>query len=242
MTFDIRQLDTLTYDEAEPLFDNYIEGAIEQFANAPEGQAYLEAHPEGIGWIGEFIHLGFVYEGFTLPKMTKGNAQLLLETILPRKITIFDPSDAESAIPELIAFWQFLKREYGFRSASAILKYLETLQPKFSSMMTDPSRGGIAKAFMLMGNQSGFDMTTEEGVQAFQQHYNANLKSNMPDPLTASLQNMIQVAIPPEAKPAKATAKKSTTKQSSAKKPQGMWVKDTKPAEKKNPKQTKKKK
>jgi hypothetical protein len=221
MIFDICQLDSLTYDEVEPLLDDYIEGAMEQFVNAVEGQAYLDAHPKGLGWIGEFIHLGYVYEGFTLPKMTKGDVQLLMETIFPRKITIFDPSEAEDAIPELIAFWQFIKREYGFRSANAIVKYLETLKPRFPELMCDPARGGIAKAFMLLGNQAGFDMTTQEGIQAFQQHYNASLQADTPDPIMNSLKALIQgTASSSSASPSKPSG------QSKAQ-PQGMWVKET---------------
>ena len=177
MSFNIHQLDHLTYDEAEPLLDDYIEGVLSAFVNSTEGQAYVQEHEEGGGWIGEFIHLGYVYEGFTLPKMTKGNVQLLMEQIFPRKVTIFDPSDADDAIPELVAFWQFLQRKYKFRSAKAIIKYLQTLHREFPRLMSDPSAGGFAKSFLLMGHQSGFDMTTPEGLKAFQEKYNASLQT-----------------------------------------------------------------
>lgn len=61
------------------------------------------------------------------------------------RITLFDPPEAEDAIPELVAFWLFLQRQYNLRSAAAIVKYLESLAPKFPATVSDPKRGGIAK-------------------------------------------------------------------------------------------------
>ncbi len=204
MTFNIRQLDNLTYDDVEPILGDYIQGAIEQFVNSPEGKVYVESHPKGGGWIGTFIELAYIYNGLTLPKMTKGDVQALMEYTLPRKLTIFDPAEAEDAIPELMAFWHFLQREYQFRSAGAILKYLATLESKFPAMMCDPSRGGIAKTFAMMGHQAGFDMTTPEGIQAFQEQYNANLQSGPPDLMLRAIENMIQggLSMPPSSQPA----------------------------------------
>ena len=80
--------------------------------------------------------------------MTKGDVQTLMEYTLPRKVTIFDPAEAEDTIPELVAFWRFLQREYNLRSAKAIVKCLESLASQFPNMMSDPSRGGIAKTFI----------------------------------------------------------------------------------------------
>ncbi|MDX2243531.1 MAG: hypothetical protein NW224_22855 [Leptolyngbyaceae cyanobacterium bins.302] len=215
MTFNIRQLDHLSYDDVEPILDDYINGAIQQFVNSPEGKAHIEAYPEGGYWIGSFIEMGYLYGEVPLPKMTKGDVQNLMEYTLPRKVTIFDPSEAEAAIPELVAFWKFIQREYQFRSAGAIGKYLETLASKFPAMMCDPTRGGIAKAFMMMGHQAGFDMTTQAGIQAFQQHYNNSLKSDSPDAITNTLKAAIQGGLPPSPSIPKGVgaAKTNSTKQ-----------------------------
>ena len=85
------------------------------------------------------------------------------------------PDDADDAIPELIAFWQFLKREYQFSSADAILEYLHELEPNFRDIMNDTSKFGMAKSFFMMGQKAGFDMSTQEGLNAFTLHYNANI-------------------------------------------------------------------
>jgi hypothetical protein len=182
MTFDIHQLDNLDYDEAEPILDAYQDGIIEEFANSPEGQVYLETHPEIGGWIAHLIYYGYCYESFTLPKMTKSNIQLVIEELFPRKISLLSPEDAEDAIPELLAFWQFLKRQYKPRHADAIIKYLEKIQPSFGDIMNDSSKFGMAKSFFMMGEQSGFDMTTQEGLTAFQQQYNASLRDTQANP------------------------------------------------------------
>ncbi len=233
MPFNISQLDNLSYDEVEPILNDYINGVIEQFVNSPEGKAYLKNYPEGGGWIGTFIEMGYNYGETTLPQMTKGDVQTLMESTLPRKVTIFDPAEAEDAIPELVAFWRFLQREYNLRSATAIVKYLESLAPQFSSLMSDPSRGGIAKAFMMMGHQAGFDMTTQEGVQAFQQQYNASLKSDTPDLATNALKSLIQGGL------AQPSSRQPTPSQSKLK---GMGMQKTPPVKKTPRKRTSRKK
>ena len=149
MTFNIRQLDNLDYDEAEPLLEDYITGAIQEYINSPEGKEYYQEKEEGGGWIATFVELGYLYEGYTLATMTKAYVQILMEKILPRKITILDPTETEDAIPELISFWQFLGREYKLTQAKAIIKYLEQLGDRFSQLMNNPSSGGFMKNLLL---------------------------------------------------------------------------------------------
>ncbi|MGQ9870149.1 hypothetical protein [Leptodesmis sp.] len=166
--------------------------------------------------------------------MTRGDVQTLMEYALSRKLTIFDPAEAEDAIPKLMAFWHFLQREYKFRSASAILKYLAILESKFPAMMLammcDSSRGGIAETFAMMSHQAGFDMTTPKDIQAFQEEYNANLQSGLPDLMAQAIENMMggrsmpPSSLPPQSKPkgmagqSRSSAKKTTGKKTSRKK------------------------
>lgn len=218
--FDIHQLDQLEYDDAEPILPAYQEALIRQFADSPEGQAYLETDPEMGGWIDNLIYFAYCYEGFTLPKMTKANIQLVLEELFPRKISLFAPEEADTAIPELIAFWQFLKREYQFKHADAILKYLRQLQPKYRQIMNDSSRFGMAKTFFSMGQQAGFDMTTQEGLQEFVQLFNAQIapKLSVPRGFGAGLSstNPLGQSASKQPKSTEATAKSGskTTKSS----------------------------
>jgi hypothetical protein len=130
------------------------------------------------------INYGYTYEAVTLPEMTVSEVETLLTSIFPRKITIQSPDDADDAIPELIAFWRYLKREYQLAQADDILAYLQQTGPEFREEMNNPANFGMAKSFISAGRSAGFDMSTQEGVQAFQQYYNANLAR--PDPSLAS--------------------------------------------------------
>ncbi|MFM7880708.1 MAG: hypothetical protein ACKO8H_02195, partial [Microcystis panniformis] len=177
MTFNIRQLDNLDYDEAEPLLEDYINGAIEEYINSPEGEAYYQEKQEGCGWIATFVELAYLYKGYTLATMTKADVQILMEKILPRKITVLDPTETEDAIPELISFWQFLGREYKLTQAKAIIKYLEQLGDRFGQLMNDPNSGGFMKNLLLQAHQQGFDITSQEGLTAFQETYNAEQRA-----------------------------------------------------------------
>ena len=171
MTFDLYQLDNLEFGEDSKLIQEYIHEAIQAFEDSPEGQAYSDEHPDFGGWIRSFIDFGYSYEGFTLPKMTEIDADLLMGSILPRKITLMDASEADDAGDELIAFWAFLKREYGLENADSIIAYLDSIKDQFPQWMVDPNRAGMAKSFMMGGMQAGFDMTTQEGLNAFHMAY-----------------------------------------------------------------------
>ncbi|MEA5554082.1 hypothetical protein VB713_24395 [Anabaena cylindrica UHCC 0172] len=197
MPFDINQLNNLDYDEAEPLLSNYIDGVVEQFAKSPEGEAYVPDHPDFGGWIATFTEMSYIYEGFTLPKMTKANAQVVMEHIIPRKLTLMTRSEADDAISELVAFWNFLKREYNFRNAGAIAIYLTGIEGKFTDWMFDPAKGGMAKSFMMNGIQAGFNMTTQAGVEAFKQVYNQKILSEKPNnPLLQKLGSLFTGSSP----------------------------------------------
>jgi hypothetical protein len=100
-----------------------------------------------------------------------------MEKILPRKITILDPTETEDAIPELISFWQFLEREYKLTQAKAIIKYLEQLGDRFSQLMNDPNSGGFMKSLLMQAHQEGFDITSQEGLSAFQEKHNAEQRA-----------------------------------------------------------------
>lgn len=177
MTFNIRQLDTLSYDEGEHLLEDYIDEAIDAFVESQEGQRHIETHEEGGMWIETFLEFGYLYEEFTLSKMKVADVQLLMETIIPRKLMLAEPSQADDAIEELVSFWTFLKEDYQLKNANAIIKYLKTLKSKFPRLMNDPRKGGFLKSFLMEGMQEGFDVFTEEGLKALQENHNAKLET-----------------------------------------------------------------
>ncbi len=127
-------------------------------------------------WIATFIEFGYRYEAFTLSTMKVGDVRLLMETIIPRKLVLLGKNDADDAIEELVSFWTFLTQEYQLKNANGIIKYLKTLDKKFPKLMNDPKTGGFMKGILLEGIKEGFDITTEEGLEALQASHNAKIE------------------------------------------------------------------
>jgi hypothetical protein len=181
MPIDLYRIDGIRdYDEAIDALEEYVADLVEEFVEAPEGKAYLAAHPEMAeyvgSWIDQLLYFGYAYLSVTLPRMTKTNVEIIVTQLFPQKVSLLDPDEADTTIPELIAFWEFLKRQYKHRNASKILDFLKKIQPTFKELMNDSSKFGMAKSFFTAGLSAGFDMTSEEGLQAFQAQYNQNLK------------------------------------------------------------------
>ncbi|MEO0406847.1 MAG: plasmid pRiA4b ORF-3 family protein [Cyanobacteria bacterium P01_A01_bin.135] len=189
MAFDLAQLDAIAdIDEAmETLEEEYIPELLEAFANSPEGQARLAAQPpeeQYLGdWAGNLVFFGYAYLEVTLPKMKARDVEEIVLGLFPRKVMLPDPEDAEAIVPELIAFWQFLQREFKLRHSKKILAFLEKSGDRVQQAMTNPQNFGIAKSFMSAGMEAGFDMTSQEGISAFQEQYNQQVRAGGP-PIT----------------------------------------------------------
>jgi Plasmid pRiA4b ORF-3-like protein len=180
MAFDLHQLDQLRNDSdaiTERLQD-YIAELIEEFARSTESEQLLNDVPalaEGLGgWIHSLLDMGYGYEQVLLPQMTQPQVERLVEAIFPRKISLLSATEATEAIPELMAFWQFLQRVYKLPNARKIITYLKRVAPQFPALMMDKNNFGIAKAFFSSGQAMGFDMTTQAGLQEFQTTHHPN--------------------------------------------------------------------
>ncbi|KAM3116360.1 IS1096 element passenger TnpR family protein [Phormidesmis sp. 146-33] len=180
MPLDLYQLDAITdFDEAIDRLDDYVATLVEELVESPEGKAYLKAHPDVEsfgGWIHQLLYFGYSYRSVTLPHFKKSDVELILTELFPAKVTLLNPDEADTAIPELTAFWQFLKRQYKHANATKILTFLKKIQPEFKALMTDSNNFGMAKSIFMSGIESGFDMTTQEGLQAFQEQHNQKIR------------------------------------------------------------------
>ncbi|MBE9169742.1 hypothetical protein IQ238_20175 [Pleurocapsales cyanobacterium LEGE 06147] len=81
------------------------------------------------------LYFAYAYESVTLPRMTKNNLETIVTRLFPNRMSLLNSDEADTAIPELTAFWQFLKREYQHRNATPILKFLNKIKPQFKGMM-----------------------------------------------------------------------------------------------------------
>jgi len=174
MEFDIHRLDSLDpdCDEMDTILGDYVDELVELFRDSPEGQPLLEAVSDTGLWVDRFVYLLFQHCGYSVSNLEIDDLENVLIDVFPRKVTPSSPEDAEGVIPELIAFWEYLRREHNLPHCDSVLKYLHSLKPKYASIINDPSRFGPAKSFLLAGQAAGFDMTDEREMHAFMNLYN----------------------------------------------------------------------
>jgi hypothetical protein len=179
MDFDIHQLDHTDPDSerSEAELAAFQHALLERFAESPEGQERLKADADMGYWAAHLMYYGYQYEGVTITQMTVADVRTVVTELLPRKISLQSPEQADDAIPELVAFWTYLGREFRLPQSGAVLEFLREVEPDFPGMMNDPSNFGMAKSFFTMGQAAGYDMTTEEGMRAFMLAYNTGLLS-----------------------------------------------------------------
>ena len=187
MAFNIHELDEIEYDgtsETEEALEEYQDSLIEKFSISPEGKKHQKKYSETGFWIAQLIYYGIGYIGVTIPQMEKSDIVEIVTDLFPKKISLSSPDDANDAIPELIAFWNYIAREFKLPNAEKIISYLHEIEPDFKSIMNDTSRFGMAKSLMQIGQSAGFDMTDSKEFKKFTQTYNEGLLSaQQEDPL-----------------------------------------------------------
>ena len=183
MTFDIYALDELEdySEEKENALYEYQEELVELFEKSPEAKKLNSSEMLGF-WASQIIHFGDGYIGATIPQMTRANISELLNSIFPRKISIASPEEALDAIPEISAFWEYLKREYKLKNANTILKYLKSIKARdYAANFNDPAKFGMAKSIVSQGIEAGFDMTDEKEMAKFFTQYNEAIYQESPE-------------------------------------------------------------
>jgi hypothetical protein len=179
MSFDINKA---VFDEQgsylEEQASRYEEALMEQFAASPEGQAITQAGTE-LGWARAMIHYAITYPGVTPPTMTVSDLEEVLYDLFPRKV-ITERGDGAEIIQELRAFWHFLERVYQLPQSRQLLAHLtQQAARRLERALQEPTNFGMAKSFVLMGKEAGFDMESPEGMRAWVEAYNATVAPRM---------------------------------------------------------------
>jgi hypothetical protein len=179
MSFDINEA---VFDEQGTYLEEkavrYEHALMEQFTASPEGQAISQTGTE-LGWAGAMIHYAINYPGVTPPTMTAKDLEEVVYDLFPRKV-IAERGDGAEIIQELRAFWHFLQREYQLPQASQMLARLTPQAARrLERALQEPANFGMAKSFVLMGKEAGFDMESPEGMHAWVQAYNATVAPTM---------------------------------------------------------------
>jgi hypothetical protein len=160
---------------------DYIEGLTKAFENSPEGKAFYDQADDG-GYASMMLEYAITYPGVTPPEMSLADFHEVVFELFPRKVS----TSAESApviVAELRAFWTFLHRQYGLANAPRILAALtNSAVERLARELANPANFGMAKSFIMQGMQAGYDMTTQEGLDAFMAAYNSKLRETGPAP------------------------------------------------------------
>src|SRR5437870_2476751 len=178
MAFNIQQQvfdrDGMLLEKKASLYQDQL---VQLFEQSPEGQALWN---EGLepGWASMMIDFGMNYQGVTPPQMTPHHLREILFDLFPRKISA-SADEAPDIIRELQAFWQFLQREFHLENAVACLSVLdEKAVRKLKSEMSNPANFGIAKSFVMMGLERGFDFSSEESMNEWMAKYNTEIAAS----------------------------------------------------------------
>jgi hypothetical protein len=157
---------------------SYEEALMDQFVASPEGQAITQAGTE-LGWTRAMIHYAITYAGVTPATMTTGDLEEVVYDLFPRKV-ITERGDGAEIIQELRAFWHFVERVYHLPQAKQLLARLTPQAARrLERALQEPANFGMAKSFVLMGKEAGFDMESPEGMRAWVQAYNATVAPTM---------------------------------------------------------------
>ncbi len=152
----------------------YIDALMEEFAASAEAAPIIEEYG-GVSWAATMMDFAVNYLGVTVPEMSLGDFHEILFELFPRKVST-EADSAESIVAELRAFWSFVHRQYGLSNAKKILDTLTNdATRRLREALSNPANFGMAKSLFMLGSQSGFDMTTQEGLDQFQRAYNSSL-------------------------------------------------------------------
>lgn len=175
--FDIRQpigIEDGEFDEE--LVQEYIEGIAEEFENSPDFTAMrANDNVTECGWTKIFLEYAFNYVGCTLTAMNQRDFDEVLFDLFPRKVSVGAQAAGE-IIAELRGFFTFIARQYLLRNADMIaLSLNDKAKSRLEAELGNSKNFGMAKSFFMLGKESGYDMTTPEGLAAFQLEYNERL-------------------------------------------------------------------
>ncbi len=174
MSFDIRS--SLFSPDGEcddQVFDAYVDALLREFERSPEFEGLEDA-----GWIPIVLDYGRGYLGRSAWDLGPAELDEILFELFPRKVSC-PASDGSVIIAEVRALLQFMDRVYAKPDAAACMALLDAEgEARLVSYLGDRRRFGMAKTFHVDGQEAGFDMTSERGLQAWMQAHNAALAAD----------------------------------------------------------------
>ncbi|WP_395090928.1 hypothetical protein [Armatimonas sp.] len=171
------------FDENAP--SRYRDEIIAQFERSEEGVA-LAASGQELHWAGTFVEFMIRYVAAGLPDLDPDSFDSVIFEEIPRKVSV-EASEAAAIIVELRAFWSFLGRAYLLENAPGFVAALDDeAAMRLERELANPENYGPAKSMFMQGRDRGFDMSSEEGIQAWLTQYNRELGFAPPVNLSSS--------------------------------------------------------
>jgi hypothetical protein len=158
---------------------DFINTTVNEFLDSDEALAIGGSIMGSGPWSEDFLDLAVTYTGSTLADMDVSDVAEVLHELFPRKITFADPAEADDVIPEMIAFWQYLERQYELANARAIILWLMETEAEFPGIMNDSDNFGMGKSFATLGAEAGYDLSDPEQLQAWVARYNEGLDGGL---------------------------------------------------------------
>ncbi len=153
------------HDEVDPAAREALEDElVRRFAASPEAKDLEEIHAC------QFVmDLAANYFGQTIATLGASDLREVLFELIPRKVSI-EASEARWIVEETRAFYTFLKREFGLKQADSCLRVVGgNAVKKLEAALSTSSNFGMAKSLFMGGSDAGFDMQSEEGIEAWTQ-------------------------------------------------------------------------
>jgi len=150
-------------DEIDPDAREELEDELfRRFSESPEAEAIAD-----ISICPILLDYAASYFGVTIATLGPRDLRELLFELFPRKVSV-EADEARAMIDEIRAFFAFLKRTSALPTAEACLEVLGgDAAAKLEAALSDPSKFGMAKSFVMAGREAGFDTTTTAGIQAW---------------------------------------------------------------------------
>lgn len=155
--------------------EEYVHVLRAEFEKSSEAEAFMAEFDTSLGWPVTYMDLAAQYFCATPATITPDETAEILFDIFPAEVSV-EPDTAHGIVAELRAFWQFLKRTRSLEKADAMLEMLTDEDADcLESYLADSSNFGMAKSFVMMGMNAGFDMTDQDDMDRFMHAYNVNL-------------------------------------------------------------------
>ena len=107
------------------------------------------------------------YVGSTVATADTGDLREMIFYWLPRKVSV-PGTEACTILADCRAFYSYLKRECELPQADACMEELSASKAcELEAKLSDSRNFGLVKGLVATGEAAGFDMGTEEGIQAW---------------------------------------------------------------------------